>query len=472
MNEILEQFKIVLGLDDKPLQDGLKKSESSLKSFGKVFGGLIASYFSYEIFRGVILGFADFNTKLSQSIDLTGGSIESISAMGNALKRFGGDTQSVISSMESLNSSLQEAKFGGGALIELSKRYGLAFSPFASAEDTIKSLASQMGNYSRETRVAIGRTLGLDDSLIRAFADGGDELERLIKKQKELGVITDEDVKISKQFNNAWLDLQDMFSALMRDISRVVLPIFTKLFGFLYDFVELIRSHKQLVLGFFIAIGVALIPIVAAFVKMAVASVVAFAPVYAVIGALATVLIVLEDIYYYFKGWDSVTGQLVEKFPALASVLEFIKPLVMGIFDTFDGIVNFLKDPSWSNFADIFKIAGKALIDFSANIRKVFHALLDEMGGLFESLAKKINPMNWFGDDESKLAVSHVPTIPPVPNVPVPNAVRNNNISSNYNINNNFNQNITGANSQQVANDTNKMIINSINSQSQQFGSF
>ena len=470
MNDILQQFKIVLGLDDKPLQQGIQKSENSLKSFGKVFGGLMASYFSYEIFKGAILGFAEFNTKLAQSIELTGGSVENISAMGNALKRFGGDTQSVISSMESLNSSLQEAKFVGGALVEVSKKYGLAFSPFANAEDTLQCLAFQMSNYNRETRVAIGRTLGLDDSLIRAFADGGKELENLIKKQKQLGVITQEDIKVSKQFNNAWLDLKDMFSALMRDISRVVLPIFTKLFSVFYDFMEMIRTHKQVVIGFFVALGVALTPILLTFGKMAIASVAAFAPIYAVVAVITTISVITEDIYYYFKGWDSVTGKLVEKFPVLASVLEVVKPLVVGIFDTFGAIVGFLKDPSWDNFANIFKTAGKALVDFSENIKKVFTSLMEEMGKLFSSFLDTINPLNWFGGNEIKATVSQVPIVPQVPMQS--STINTANNSANYNINNNFNQNITGANSQQVANDTNKLIINSINQQSQQFGAF
>lgn len=467
MNEIIQQFKIVLGLNDKPLQQGMKKSESSIKSFGKVVGGLMATYFSYEIFKNAIVGFADFNNQLSQSIALTGGSVENISAMGNALKRFGGDTQSVISSMESLNSSLKEAKFGGGALVEVSKKYGLAFSPLASAEDTLQSLASQMGNYSRETRVAIGRTLGLDDSLIRAFADGGKELNEMIKKQKQLGVITEDDIKASKEFNYAWLDFQDMFSALMRDIARVVLPIFTKLFGFLYDFIELIRQHKQIVIGFFVALGVALTPILFTFIKIATASVAAFAPIYAVVAVVTTIAVVLEDIYYYFMGWDSVTGNLVEKFPALAKVLEVIKPLVVGIFDTFGAIVDFLKDPSWDSFANIFKTAGKALVDFAKNVKDVFLNIMNEMGKLFMSFIDKINPLNWFGDNEIKNTFE----LPAVPAVPAQSSVVNNtNQASNYNINNNFNQNITGANSKEVANNTNKMIINSINQQTQQFG--
>ncbi|HBD8900565.1 TPA: hypothetical protein KLA94_001753, partial [Campylobacter jejuni] len=317
MDEVLKQFKIVFGLDSKDLDNGLKKSENNLKSFGKVFGGIVSTYFTYSIFNEVIRGFADFNVQLSNSLALTGGSIEKVSAFGNALKRFGGDTQDVVSSMESLNSAMQEAKFGGGALVEVAKRYGVWVSPYQDSEKAIISLGKQLSKYDRQTRVTIGRQLGLSDSIIRAFADGGTELEKLIKRQKELGTITEDDVKISNNFSNAILDLKDMFNALIRDISRLVLPIITKVVNIFTDFVEYIRKHKQLVIAFFAGLAIALSPFLLILGKIAIASVTAFAPFYAVVAVITAIAVVVEDLYYYFNGWDSATGEMLKKFPVL-----------------------------------------------------------------------------------------------------------------------------------------------------------
>ena len=215
MGDILKEFKIVFGLDSKPLEQGVKKSESSLKSFGKAFGALAATYLTADIFKSVISGFVDFNLQLSRGLALTGGNVEEVSALGNAMKRFGGDTNSVINSMKTMNSHLHEAKYGGGALIEVAKKYGLVISKGASAEQTITKLASQMGRFDRQTRVAIAGQLGLDEAMTRAFADGGKELERLVNKQKALGVVTEKDLEISNQFNNSVLDLKDLFLSLI-----------------------------------------------------------------------------------------------------------------------------------------------------------------------------------------------------------------------------------------------------------------
>ena len=521
MNEILKEFKIVFGLDNKELESGIKQSENSLKNFGKVFGGIVASYFSYEIFKNVINGFVNFNNELRYNTELLGANAEYVGALGGALTRFGGDTNSAVGALNSLSSALEEAKFGGGALIEVSKRYGIAFSPFASAEDTLKSLAKQMGNYSTQQRKAIAESLGFDRSLTLAFADGGKELEKLIDKQKSLGIATKEDLEISKNFNNAFLDLKDIFNALMRDFSRVVLPAFTKLIDLFTGFVEFLRKHKTLVVGFFVALLVALSPILLAFAKMAIASAAAFAPIYAVIAVVTAIALVLEDIYFYFKGWDSVTGKLVEKFPALASALEVIRPLVMGIFETFEKIIEFIKNPSWESFVNIFKTIGKYLVEFINKpldliinaveslqskfpalaplleplkaiieaIQDAFNYLVEMVSNLsFENVIKGfsdlkesilggisgfLDSINPFSSGETKEIINNnkeivTPALQQTPQIPSNNSTLNN--SNTYNISNNINQNISSATPKALADSTNKIMIDSVNAMRQQRG--
>ena len=512
MGDILKEFKIVFGLDSKPLEQGVKKSESSLKSFGKAFGALVATYLTADIFKSVINGFVDFNLQLSRGLALTGGNVEEVSALGNAMKRFGGDTNSVINTMKTMNSHLHEAKYGGGALIEVAKKYGLVISKGASAEQTIIKLTSQMGRFDRQTRVAIASQLGLDEAMARAFADGGKELKRLVKKQKEIGVVTEEDLKISNKFNNAILDLKDIFGALTREMARIVVPIFTKIVDIFYSFVEYIRKHKVLILAFFAALGVALLPLLMIFKKMAMASVTAFAPFYAIIGIITAIAVIFEDIYYYFMGYESVTSKLVEKFPLLSSILNVIKPIVVGIVETFSSLLNFITSPSWDNFLNIFKSLGKVILGtikapfewlqmaldglinkfpllsialkpvkiIVDNIVEAFKWLmnalanfsldglkkgLEDIGGKIKDfgsgLLDKVNPLNWFGGDEKELKA---------PAIPAQNSVTNANNSNVYNVNNNINQNITSATPQQLANSTNNIMLNSINQQRQQMG--
>ena len=459
MNDVLKQFRIVFGIDTKPLDSGVQKAESTLKRFGRVFNSIAATYFSYKIMQGVINGFADFNTKLGHSTSLMGYNIENVSAMGGALKRFGGDTQSVINSLNALNSGLQDAKFGGGALIDVAKRYGLSISTsngkLMSAEQLLNSLSRQLQRYDKQTRVAIASQLGLDESLVRAFSNGGAELQRLIDKQKQYGVITAKDVRISDNFNNAILDLKDSFGGVVKMFSRLVLPLLTKLIKLLTSFVEFMKKHKQFVIAFFSALLIAMIPVLAILGKMAVASAAAFAPIYAVIGVITAIALVVEDIYYYFMGWDSVTGDLVKKFPLLGKALETIRPIFMAIKQAFSDIMDFLSDPSWDNFINIFKNIGNAIISMiEAPIARV-KAILNDM----------IDAVKNFIMDNAiyKLIFGESNNTPVVP-------TSNNTSTTNNNVQ--VTQNITSATPKALADETKGLLTSQINQQRQQVGGF
>lgn len=471
MNEILEEFKIVFGFDDKPLQEGVKKTESSLKSLGKVFGSLVASYVSFQSLKAIIVDYTDFNVELGKSTSLLGLNVEEVSALGGALERFGGNTDSAVSSIKSLSGHLEQAKQGQGALIEVSRKYGLRVNPFASATDTLKSLGGQMGRFTHQQRLAISQQLGLDESLTRAFADGGKELDKYIQKQKELGTTTQEDIDLSNKFSNAQLDLKDVFSALTRDFARVILPAFTRLIELFSSFIEWVRKHKQLVVIFFGALLVAMTPILIMLGKIAFASLKAFAPFFIIGAVIAGVSLIIEDIYGYFMGWDSVTGDLVKKFPVIGMLLEPLRPIVKGISDTFEAIVNWLKDPTWENFQEIFKSAGETLVKYLVKPFEDFMSLFQWWLDKSKSVGSTIAGWLGFGDDKIEAPKIEAPKIEALQAPAVPyQASTMNNQANNYNVNNNFNQNISTATPTQFANQTNAQIADSIYNIRQQNG--
>lgn len=463
MNEILEEFKIVFGFDDKPLQEGIKKTENSLNGLGKLFGAITASFISFQGLKALTIEYADFNVKLNESTSLLGLNTAEVSALGGALERFGGNTDSAISSLKSLNSSLEESKRGQGSLVEVSRKYGLSFSPYASATNTLKSLSKQMGKFSDQQRVVIAQQLGLDDSLVRAFKDGGVELEKQIERQKKWGTATEEDIKISKAFNNAQLDLKDIFGALTRDFARVILPSFTKLVELFSSFIEWVRQHKQLVIIFFAGLLLALSPILIILGKMAIASVLAFAPFYAVLAVLAVISLVVEDIYGYFMGWDSVTGDLLSTFSSdWAKVVEEWS----NGWEIFKKDINDVIEKGKSIF-DSFKAIGEGIINFLSKPFDEFAKKFDSWTNNIKNIGSTIKDWFGFGDIEAN---QNMTVIPQAPTVPYQNSVVNKQQSNQYNVNNNFNQNISTATPKQFADNTNSQIVSSITDIRQQNG--
>lgn len=472
MDDIIEQFKVVFDLDDKPLQDGIKNTETSIKGLGKVFGAVFAAIVSYGAIKAITQDYVNLNLKLFDSTSLLKENAGEVQALGNALQRFGGNTDDAISSLSSLQDNLEAAKRGEGALIEVTKKYGVSFNPYASASENLKKLAPQLERMSVSQKKFIGQQLGLSDSLIRAYSDGGKELNKFLVQQERLGTVTEEDKKVSSEFANANLFLGETFGALTRDLARVVLPAFTKLVELFSEFILWAREHKVVIIGFFAGILIALTPILIAFAKMAILSAAAFAPLYAVIAVVTAIALVFEDLLYYFRGFDSATGDLVKKFPLLGALLEPLRVIVIGIADTFNKIVDFLKDPSWDSFGDIFKTAGEALYNF---IIQPFEGLKKTIAGLAEPLKKlgsltsgafdKIGSL--FGDDDEDKKQLQAVTIPQAPGIP--NSATNRQ-QNNYNVNNNFNQNISSATPKQLADNTNRNIVQSINLQRQQQG--
>ena len=579
MEQVLKQFTIAFGLNNTALKSGLKDSENALSNFADTAKRLLGAWVSYEFFKNAISNFSEYTTQLSNASAITGASVNSINALGGALKRFGGNAESAINAIKSINQHLHEAKFGGGALLEISKKYGLVISKGATAEQTLLNLAKQMGRYDRQTRVAIASQLGLDEAMIRAFADGGQELEQLINKQKKLNIIDPRDEKIAQKFTYALLDLKDIFTALMRDFARVILPSFTKLLNLFTSFVEFLRKHKIFVTAFFAGILVALTPILLTLGKMAVASSLAFAPFYAIGAIIASLALIFEDLLYYFQGYDSVTGNLVKKFPLLAPLIEPLRAIILGIYDTFKSIYTLITEPSWDNLSKVFKSVGnviKSLIEIPIKaVKNIIDGLIDKFPILetalkpfqiivnaiyeaFKAISEiianfsidkmldgissikgsvggfldKINPLNLFSSDEKetkkqstksqdkeqepkKYNIEHIaplkieapkmeplkveapkleplkvepikiealkleaqaPTQTPLP--PMSSSVINNSNSTanttnnTYNTTNNINQNITSATPKQLADGTNKILIDSINHQRQQQGAF
>ena len=574
MEQVLKQFTIAFGLNNTALKNGLKDSENALSNFADTAKRFLGAWVSYEFFKNAISNFSEYTTQLSNASAITGASVNSINALGGALKRFGGNAESAINAIKSINQHLHQAKFGGGALLEISKKYGVVISKGATAEQTLLNLAKQMGRYDRQTRIAIASQLGLDEAMVRAFADGGKELEQLINKQKKLNIIDPRDEKIAQKFSYALLDLKDIFTALMRDFARVILPSFTKLLNLFTSFVEFLRKHKIFVTAFFAGILVALTPILLTLGKMAVASSLAFAPFYAIGAIIASLALVFEDLLYYFQGYESVTGNLVKKFPLLAPLIEPLRSIVLGIYDTFKSIYTLITEPSWDNLSKVFKNVGnviKSLIEipikaikniidglidkfpiletalkpFQVIVNAIYEAFkaisdivanfsLDKMlngissvkesvGGFFD----KINPLNLFSSDEKETGTKsqskeqepkkhniekiapleplkiepikiEAPKLEPLKiepikiealkleaqapaQAPLPpfssSVINNSNSTANttnntYNTTNNINQNITSATPKQLADGTNKILIDSINHQRQQQGAF
>lgn len=514
-------------------EKNIKRADISMQGLANTLKRLALAYVSMSAFKATLESYTAFNTQLINANQLLGLETQSLAEMGRAMTRFGGNLESTIGALKSMNSHLQEAKFNGGALVDIARKYGIQISAYQKADKALLSLAKQMKGFSLETKMAIMSQLGLDEAMQRALIDGGAELERQIQKQRALGVETDEDIKLTKDFNEAMLDLKDIFSALAREMMRGIMPFLRGLVDKMIFFVDILRKNEIFVKGFFIGITIALMPILAILAKMAIATLTAFAPFIAIGVAVAGVAAIFEDLYYYFMGWDSATGELVKKFPHLKKVIDPLKPVIMGIMNVFSKIWALIKNPSWRAFGDtlksiftlpmdalqtlaeglkswfdslgqmdgvagaVFRAFGKGLEFLINGIQKVkayiesltwdkfkddalrvfsaigdfFTRMIEKITNAFSGITEKIKS---FGNSISSFfgfGENETPQAQPQAlQVPMSSAVTNNYGGRTTTINNNVNQNITSATPMQVATATTSA-IQSVSAQIQQVGS-
>lgn len=379
-------------------EKNVKKTSANFEQLASTLKKVAAAYISFSAFKSMVQNYTAFNTQLSNSATLLNMEVSQLSAMSRAMERFGGDMNSVSGAMKSMNSHLQAAKFGGGALIDVARKYGIQISAYQSADKALFSLAKQMQGFSHQTKIAIMQQMGLDEAMQRALLDGGAELERQIMRQRKLGLETEEDTKNTTAFNNAMLDLRDAFTALSRELMRYILPFLKTLSERALSFVEALRKNKAFAFGFFAGLAVLMLPILVILAKMAIATVIAFAPFFAIAGAIVAIVAIVEDLYYYFMGWDSVTGDLVKKFPWLAKLIEPVRPVVMTIVEIVQKLLNLFKNPSWAGFRDlllsIFKLPITIIEYLLTQLRNLF-SYLSEMGGpvgaVFGAISKGID---------------------------------------------------------------------------------
>ena len=400
---VIDELVIAFSSDNDELKKGLKEGERAVSQFaddaknkfnevGKAIQTAFKAYFSFTALKNLTFDFAKQTNELADKAELVGAKAGDVEMLGNALSRFGGNADDAVGAMKSLNNAVVQLRTGGGAFVEIAKQFGIWVKPTKDGNEALLQVGKQLGKLSLKNRIAVAQQLGLSDSLVRAFADGGEELTRLLERQKELGAVTEADVAASKRFNGAWLDLQDTFGAVRRDMARLLLPIATKIIDAITGFVDYLRKHKILVVAFFTALAIAMAPVLKSLTLMAIKTLILAAPFIKLTAIITAIVLIFEDLYYYFKGWDSATGDLVKKFPFLAKFLEPVRPIVMGIVNAFDKILEFFKNPSWASFSNILKEIGSIIANGIAAPFKFLSQLLDSLIQEFPGLTIALQP--------------------------------------------------------------------------------
>lgn len=335
-----------------------------------------------QVFNGMDLGkdleLSELENLLEQIKEISGGSFDT-SEFEKALERIRNGADLTAEELMELKEKMQEA---------LKKAERL---------EKIKSIFSNIKSWFSGILIGgfggFGILNNIVDTIQETFAFQG----------KNNGFFSQNDLKTAQEYQKSLSKINEFLGQIQKMIARFLLPIVATLSTLLTKTIDFIVKHHKTIMLFLGALAVALSGIIKAQLAILATQLKILAPYIAIAAAVAAIVAIIEDIYYYFKGWDSVTGELVEKFPLLGTALEIIKPLIMGIFETIDKIKEFFKNPSVDNFIAIFETLWQTIENQVNKIIDIFADAFSEIGEAWNNIDwnetfKQLFVVDWWNE--------------------------------------------------------------------------
>ena len=372
LQKIKEKFKNMFANLKKQTQGFSNDTKRILGGLSRILG----TYFSYAFLKNSVAGFVNRGMLADEASSLLGITPGRFDNIAHAFNRFGVEAASMEGQLSAINKQIQQAEKGTGRLKIVLEKFGLtikkANGEIMSADEFLLSMGEQLKDFDGKTRGAILAMMGFDSSIQSAFGDGGEALMNFYKKQQELAMITEKDTKLAKKWTFQLKDLKDQMDRIRNAIARFLLPIITKIAEMITEFVEWIFKHKQAFTAILITVALLLAPILKTLTAIVVKTALLLAPWIGFVALITGIVLVFEDIYYYFKGYNSVTGEFVKKWKFLGTFLDIFKPLIMGIGTALEDIIKFFKEPNFDNFTAIFENIFRAIIIQFQKIGDIF----------------------------------------------------------------------------------------------------
>jgi hypothetical protein len=286
------------------------KLSGSFVNLGRSVLGVVAAFASaHSIIEGLQEAY-DYSLQLDRASQSLNVNAEALDTWGRAVKKNGGTVEGFQQSIRGLASNLN-----------IRNQDALKLLP---------QLADIFKHAGTERSMRLGEKIGLDQATIMLLQHGRKVLEAIIKRQKELGVVTKKETDLAHDFNDKWSDLGFAFRIMWLSVAEEILPVFSKIAEAATKAAVFFQKHANAVVGALIGIGIAATLFSIPFI-VANAAVIGLA---AAIGVLiAGFAILYEDFVAFERGNSSFIGDMMKKYPFLAQVMK----------ETFEGIGDTIK---------------------------------------------------------------------------------------------------------------------------------
>lgn len=413
---IVDELVTLLGLETDP------KAKGEASAFGKILGGivtaaaaagaaLVAAASAVGIYAATQAEAIDKSAKMAEAFGIN---FQAFQELEYAAQQSGAEVEEFRTDLENLSKTLDD----NDALKDLGVSAKDATGKLRATDEVLMDIATKFETLSKGDQNKFNDQLTLSPSALKLLQQGGKGIQALRDQAKALGIVLDDNAKNkAAKFQSSLLNARSVVDALGKSISVGLLPamsdsldVFTKWIGENKNFIA--SGIKQVVDGVafgFQLVGKALsyayeqimrvvgpfdgfsesldatqaigLTVAAAIVALGVAAAAAVAPFVLIGGAIAAVILILDDLYSAFTGGESVIGdwanQFAEAFPGITAGLKMIAEVAGG---------------SAAEIADDFLVGIKQIISFFADLATaIIESIMSTMKGI-EKIVSGANP--------------------------------------------------------------------------------
>lgn len=396
----------------------MEKEASSVSKLVKRIAGFAAASFSVGAAISGVFARADNIRAIEQTSDAIGASIENVDAFGKAAETMGGDAQGARDSLtdmaEKMGEAMSDVESGAAKAF---KSLGISLkSADGGTKDAITGmldLAGAVEGLDRSAAVFKIKELGITDNrTVEMILKGRQELERMLRVQKEQGVVSEEAAENARKLTKATDSLKKIMTNASDSFLDSMIPALTKVIEWLGKGASWMRDNKDFVIGFFGAIAAVVTAIyLPAMISAAAATLAATWPLLligaAIAAAAAAFALIYDDIMNFVDGNDSFIGQIFEKYP-------MVEKIVMTLIDAFRQMWQILitgaqqiGDFVSAGFQQV--ISGiKAAVDYLSEAYGAITGFVDSSLTSFQALSDGISAIFAFIVDTVKSSLSFV----------------------------------------------------------------
>ncbi|HHR6499833.1 TPA: hypothetical protein ACS8CD_000321 [Providencia alcalifaciens] len=411
-------YQELIRIVDEMRVKGIEAANSEVKAQGEVQKALDNTNAKYQKTGNTIVSFAKkalgavgllmgATAMVSESVSRSS-EIETLDKLGKKINVATADVDAFAGSMAELGGTRDAAQ---ADLSAMAKSFGFAKNSMEKVLKTADKVQGMKFDKAKATLSALGVT---DDKTVELMMKGRKELERMMGIQKEYSGINKESIEQSIKFNKAMQGFKQSSGLLKNSFLEMVIPVLTKGVEWINKFVGFCKDNKQLMIGFFIAIGSAVaIFYVPSMIAAATATLAATWPILAIVAVIALLAaafaFVYDDIMNFIDGNDSMIGRILDEYPELKEVIlrlwqtfkilfeylmvavKFVADIVVDAYNTMNNALN--------QFIDWLVVSINAIVSWGNDFKGVFNTVSDAVVGIFKWLWAQIQQyLGWIND--------------------------------------------------------------------------